>query len=336
MRHKFIYGNYSASREVLTRVQTRPPRILFYLFVIALIGFFAVQFVRAAIDNPPATAELQAPPEVKQVLRNSCYNCHSNETKLAWLDQIAPAYWLAAHDVKVARSRLNFSEIAKLPAAQQKGLLWEAVNQVQLGAMPLPAYVALHPGARVSDADLRILKNYLHPAGSAPTPDAEAKAAADAQYNQWITPSTKQLDVQPELNGITYFPDYKNWKVVSTTDRFDNHTLRIIFGNDIAMRAIADHHINPWPNGTVFAKAAWAQQVDADGNTRTGSFIQVEFMIKDSQRYAATRGWGYARWRGMDLKPYGKDANFANECVGCHTPVRKNDYVYSFPMAGQQ
>jgi hypothetical protein len=295
-----------------------------------------MQFVRPQIGNPPVTSDLQAPPEVKRVLRNSCYSCHSNETKLPWFDQVAPASWLVASDVKEARRHLNFSEIGKLPPGQQKAALYEAVNMVQLGAMPLPQYLLIHPHARVSAEDLAILKTYLNPPAPALAPDETAKNAADEQYDKWIHRSAQALTVQPELNGITYFPDYKNWKVVSTTDRFDNHTLRVIFGNDIAMRAIAEHHINPWPNGTVFAKAAWAQQVESDGSTKTGAFIQVEFMIKDSARYASTKGWGYARWRGMDLKPYGKDADFANECVGCHNPVRHNDYVYSFPLAGQQ
>jgi cytochrome c553 len=311
-------------------------RILTYLIVFAFLAFVAIQFVRPSLENPPVTAELQAPPEVKQVLKNSCYSCHSNETRLPWFDRVAPAYWLVASDVKEARKHLNFSEIGKLPAAQQKGILYEAVNQAQLGAMPLPRYTLVHPHARITTEDLAILKNYLNPPAPAPTPDETAKAAADAQYNTWIHASARTLNVQPSLNGIQYFPGYRDWKIVSTTNRFDNHTLRVISGNEVAMHAIATNHINPWPDGTVFAKTAWTGQVDASGDTKTGSFIQVEFMIKDSQKYASTGGWGYARWRGTDLKPYGKDANFANECVGCHNPVRKNDYVYTFPLAGQQ
>ena len=54
-------------------------------------------------------------------------------------------------------------------------------------------------------------------------------------------------------------PDYKNWKAISSTDRFDNHTMREILGNDVAVKAIADGHINPWPDGTAFAKVAWQQ-----------------------------------------------------------------------------
>ncbi|HTH52527.1 MAG TPA: heme-binding domain-containing protein [Edaphobacter sp.] len=311
-------------------------RTLAFLVAASLAGFVVLQFIRPTLENPPVTAEIQAPPEVQQVLRNSCYNCHSNETKLPWFDQIVPGYWLVTHDVKEAREHLNFSEIGKLPAAQQKAALYEAVNMVQLGAMPLPSYTLVHPHAKVSAEDLAVLKNYLHPPASMVSQDDEAKTAADTQYGGWIQASTAVLNVQPAPNGIAYIPDYRNWKVLSTTDRFDNHTLRVIFANDVAMRAIAEHHINPWPDGTIFAKTAWAQQVDTNGDTKSGVFIQVEFMMKDSQKYATTEGWGYARWRGMDLKPYGKDAHFTNECVGCHAPVRHNDYVYTFPLSGQQ
>jgi hypothetical protein len=55
-------------------------------------------------------------------------------------------------------------------------------------------------------------------------------------------------------------------------------------------------------------------------------------MLKDAHRYKNTEGWGWGRWRGLDLKPYGEDARFVNECIGCHQPVRGNDYVYTLPI----
>ena len=132
-------------------------------------------------------------------------------------------------------------------------------------------------------------------------------------------------------------PDYKNWRAISSTDRWDNHTMREILGNEIALKAIAENHINPWPDGTVFAKVAWQQSApDAQGVVKTGAFVQVELMVKDAKRYASTEGWGFGRWRGTDLKPYGKDAGFQNECTGCHAPMAKNDFVYTMPIGGQQ
>jgi Haem-binding domain/Cytochrome P460 len=312
---------------------------------VLVIAFAGIQFVRPELTNPPVTAELQAPPEVKQVLRNSCYNCHSNETKLPWFDKVVPAYWVVTSDVIEARKHLNFSEIGKLPAAQQKGILFEAVNMIELGAMPLPAYLHVHPGAAVTPEQLAALRNYLNaPAVLDATKTAEATArasaamsAADAQYDEWIQGSTVALDVKPEFNGVEFIRDYKNWKVISSTDRFDNHTMREILGNDVAIKAIAENHINPWPDGTVFAKVAWQQSApDAQGVVKTGGFVQVELMVKDAKRYASTEGWGFGRWRGTDLKPYGEDAGFQNECTGCHAPMAKNDFVYTMPIGGQQ
>ena len=63
-----------------------------------------------------------------------------------------------------------------------------------------------------------------------------------------------------------------------------------------------------------------------------GEFVQVELMLKNAQNYRDTDGWTWGRWRGLDLKPYGKDAHFVNECTGCHAPVRGNDYVYTLPI----
>jgi hypothetical protein len=273
---------------------------------------------------------------VQQILRTSCYNCHSNETRLPWFDRIVPAYWIAARDVRVGRKHLNFSEIGKLPAAQQTAALYESVSQIELGAMPLPAYKRVHPESVIAPEQLAVLKKYLTTANpNLPSSPAEI-AAADAQYDKWIQPGHAAPEAAPAPNGIAFLPDYKNWKAISSTERFDNHTMRQILGNDIAVKAIAENHINPWPDGTAFAKVAWFQQTNEKGFVRPGAFFQVEFMIRDGKQYAATLGWGWARWRGADLKPYGKDAAFTSECVGCHKPLLNTNYVFTMPIRGQQ
>jgi hypothetical protein len=301
-----------------------------------LIAFVGIQFVRPELPNPLVTADLQAPPQVKQILRTSCYNCHSNETRLSWFDEPAPAYWMVVNDVTKARKHLNFSEIGKLPAGQQKAALFESVSQIELGAMPLPAYSRVHHEAIITPEQLAVLKEYLNPASPNQAAGTEEISTPDAQYNAWLQAADSTPQVAPTPNGIAFLPDYKNWRAISSTERFDNHTMREILGNDIAVRAIAENHINPWPDGTAFAKVAWFEQPDEKGLVRTGAFFQVEFMIRDSKKYADTLGWGWARWRGADLKPYGKDKNFTGECVGCHNPMRNADYVFTEPIRGQQ
>ncbi|MCU1322345.1 MAG: hypothetical protein JWM43_1994 [Acidobacteriaceae bacterium] len=302
------------------------------LAALGCVVFVMLQFVRPALTNPPVAAEIQAPPEVKAVLKRSCYSCHSNETALPWFDQVVPAYWVATHDVKMARQHLNFSEIGKLPAAAQRAMLFEAVTQIQLGAMPLPRYLKAHPEAALTPADLAVLKSYLVPFGKTAVSDAVTIAAADTQYKDWNGEKTPMPAIHAAPNGIEFFRDYKDWKAISTTDRGDNRTMRVIAGNDIAIRAIESKQIHPWPDGAAFAKIAWTQMTDNKGVIRPGQFKQVEFMVKDKTKYASTAGWGWARWLGMDLKPYGKSAAFTGECVSCHQPVKDNDFVYTMPI----
>jgi hypothetical protein len=131
-------------------------------------------------------------------------------------------------------------------------------------------------------------------------------------------------------NGIALFPDYMSWKVIAPSYREDKVHIRVITGNDIAVAALRAGK-KPLPDGSVLAKVAWkaVKHPAFPVATEPGDFVQVEFMVKDAQKYQATGGWGYARFVGNQLKPYGKDASFVGECFGCHTPVAGNDYLFT-------
>jgi hypothetical protein len=139
---------------IQAKITSRPLLPIALTLCALLIG---IQFVRPQLANRPATAELQVPVEVRAILQTSCYSCHSNQSKLSWFDQIVPAYWIVVRDVTAARKHLNFSEIGRLPPAQQKGLLFEAVNQIRLGAMPLRSYEQLHPESVVTPEQVAVL-----------------------------------------------------------------------------------------------------------------------------------------------------------------------------------
>jgi mono/diheme cytochrome c family protein len=299
------------------------------LVITGAVVFVALQGFRPAIPVRPVTAEVQAPTAVRQILDKSCYSCHSDQRRLAWFDEIVPAYWLVRKDILTAREHLNFSTLGSKPAAGQKATLYEAVNMIQLGAMPLPRFTQLHPEAKVTPEELATLKAYLAPWSATPTQNDTAPANAMA-----MTPATpaSMAGVQPELNGFPFDPAFESWRPISFTDRGDNYTFRFILGNDIAATAAQSGNISPWPDGTRFAKIAWQQELGTDGLVHAGKFVQVELMVKDAQRYKDTDGWGWGRWRGADLKPYGKDAHFVSECTTCHLPVRGNDFVYTLPI----
>ena len=300
------------------------------LAVIVVIGV-VVQFVRPAVVNPPVVAELNVPANVKEVFTTSCYNCHSNETRLSWFDKIVPAYWLVAKDVREARRHLNFSEMQHVQGSAQQDLLFEIANQMQAGIMPPRSYTLLHPEARITPEKLQILKAYLDPYRTRPASSAAQFAAVTEEYEKWIGSRPAQ-DVPPAPNGIAFIPAYKNWKAISTTERFDNQTIRLVLGNNVAIKAIENNTINPWPDGAILAKVAWDRLIDESGSAQPGQFKQVEFMIKDSKKFASSLGWGFARWRGADLQPFGSDASFVQGCVDCHLPMSKRDFVFTDPI----
>jgi len=304
-------------------------------FIYAIIALFTVliviQFIRPAIKTTVSTGEIQAPPQVTAILQRACYDCHSNQTNLRWFDKVQPAYWLVADHIRKGRKGLNFSDWKSLAKPDQQAKLWEAVNQIAEGAMPIKSYQVVHPSTKVSDADLQGLKSYLLTMVNNKPADTSKTNALHKQYLQMQKPQPA-VALPVALNGITYIPGYKNWQPISTTNRFDNNTLRVIFGNPVAVQAIKDGHTNPWPNGTTFAKVAWDQLTDKDGNTKAGAFKQVEYMIKDDQKYASTKGWGFARFKTPKMVPYGKGVMFASECVNCHRPMKDNDFVFTEPI----
>ncbi|MBK6851976.1 MAG: cytochrome P460 family protein [Burkholderiales bacterium] len=148
----------------------------------------------------------------------------------------------------------------------------------------------------------------------------------------WL-PATVLQAAEPAPNGIALPAGYRHWQVVASSHRSDNNTLRVILGNEIAVRAARAGQTRPWPHGTVLAKLVWKDRAHAAWPTAQvpGDFVHAEFMSKDDTRFAATGGWGFARWVGMDQQPYGKDAGFVQECFGCHQPVKDNDWVFTRP-----
>ncbi len=139
--------------------------------------------------------------------------------------------------------------------------------------------------------------------------------------------------VLPAPNGIEMPMQYKDWRVISSSHREDNKTLRVILGNDTAIEAARSGRTKPWPDGSILGKLVWKDTEHPEWKKATipGKFVHAEFMIKDSSKYKDTGGWGFARWKGLNQEPHGKDASFVQECFGCHAPVKNNDYVFTQP-----
>jgi hypothetical protein len=135
---------------------------------------------------------------------------------------------------------------------------------------------------------------------------------------------------------------YEDWKVVAPSFRTDNNEVRVILANDVmidAFREEAPRTGEAFPEGSVIVKtASWAERSPSfPAALVPGVLKRVEFIVKDSRRFPATSGWGYARFvydAKKDLfAPYGKDAGFAQECYSCHTIVKDHDYIFTqYPL----
>lgn len=153
--------------------------------------------------------------------------------------------------------------------------------------------------------------------------------------------SDSQLDKQEGVpketkNGIKFPVDYQSWDTVSVSYREDNQTLRAIIGNKKAINAIEKGQTNPWPNGAVLGKLVWKSTQDTHWKAAKvpNRFIHAEFMFKDTEKWAETKGWGWARWVGLEQTPFGQNADSAHSaCIACHTPVAGQDWVFTKPAA---
>lgn len=130
------------------------------LGVFAVLGLLAIQLVPMDRTNPPVELDVIAPQAVREVLRRACYDCHSHETRWPWYARLAPVSWLVARDVREGRKELNFSTWNRLDAKERAEVREEVYEESSEGEMPLWFYLPLHPEARLSAADLTILRGW--------------------------------------------------------------------------------------------------------------------------------------------------------------------------------
>ncbi|MFG0256658.1 MAG: heme-binding domain-containing protein [Phycisphaerales bacterium JB043] len=135
-------------------------RVILVVLGVVVLGLLAMQFVPVDRSNPEVTMEVDAPEEVLAVLRESCFDCHSNETRWPWYSYVAPVSWFVAGHVDHGRQNLNFSEWDEYKSFQRRHWIREAYEQAQEGTMPLESYLRMHPEARLTAEDLEILREW--------------------------------------------------------------------------------------------------------------------------------------------------------------------------------
>lgn len=129
-------------------------------------------------------------------------------------------------------------------------------------------------------------------------------------------------------------PGYRDWKLISVArEEGALDDIRAILGNDIAVKAYRDGTL-PFPDGSIIARIAWGYNASEENNKTFGkaqSFVAgapkngVQFMVKDSKKYAATGGWGYAHFNDGKAA----DESFMQSCYPCHKAINSRDFVFT-------
>jgi hypothetical protein len=134
--------------------------------------------------------------------------------------------------------------------------------------------------------------------------------------------------------GLKIPPGYRDWRLISVAREEGNlDDLRAILGNGVAIDAYREGKL-PFPDGTIVARLAWTHEpLEESGRAfgRLQSFVAgspkngVQFMIKDSRKYASTGGWGFAQFDG------GQPASEAvhKTCFPCHEIAKERDFVFN-------
>lgn len=132
-----------------------------------LVILIAIQFVQPArnqsvqVPTGGIARVISVPENVQAILQNSCYDCHSNNTRYPWYAMIQPgAWWMASH-IEEGKAELNFDEFGNYSKRRQLSKLKAIQGSIEDKSMPLPSYTFIHRNANLSQKDQKLLKDWL-------------------------------------------------------------------------------------------------------------------------------------------------------------------------------
>jgi len=123
----------------------------------------AIQFIRPDFKNPhiDENIALNTDPKVMNILKTSCYDCHSNETKYPWYHNLAPVSWVMSGNIEGGRKALDFSNWANIDDSVKLERLKRAKQLVNNELMPKSEYLLMHKNAVLSNEEKKILEQFF-------------------------------------------------------------------------------------------------------------------------------------------------------------------------------
>ncbi len=135
--------------------------------LILLIGFVGIQFVSTDLnqsDTVPKTDFLlvnNTQENISAILQESCYDCHSNNTRYPWYNKVQPAAWFLENHIKDGKEELNFNEWDTYSNRRKNSKLKSIISQVKDDEMPLASYTLIHKDAKLSKSEKTLIIDYM-------------------------------------------------------------------------------------------------------------------------------------------------------------------------------
>jgi len=138
-------------------------KIIFWTLVaFALIQFFPIDRTNKPVDSAANFVDARKTPEkIRTLLKNACYDCHSDETVYPKYAFIAPVSWSVKSHVNEGREHLNFSTWETYNKDLKENMITKSIQTIQSKAMPMPGYIVYHKEANLSEAERALLVQYF-------------------------------------------------------------------------------------------------------------------------------------------------------------------------------
>ena len=138
------------------------------VLLILLVVLVGIQFIPTKRNQNQQVLEsdisktFTLPAEIQTIFKNSCYDCHSNNTNYPWYNKIQPVSWLLENHIKKGKKELNFSEFGSYSKRKQKNKLKSIKSQVIDDEMPMFTYTLIHKKAKLTESDKKLIKNWAN------------------------------------------------------------------------------------------------------------------------------------------------------------------------------
>ncbi len=137
------------------------------ILLILVAAFVVLQLFQSPKNNtaPETEADISrlypTPQDVKSILRNTCYDCHSNSTRYPWYSYVQPlGWWLSSH-IREGKEELNLSEFRDYSARRRKSRLKAMAESIEDGSMPLPSYTFVHNSGKLNRHEKQVLLDWI-------------------------------------------------------------------------------------------------------------------------------------------------------------------------------